>query len=382
MEKSEQIELAKKIELLVEKRMGSHYGFSHNGTDKTVTLKITSSEMKYINWANDFLKPFKLPRLRTMKNHGSGMKTTILINVSKISKESIEKIDMDHKKLIKEMGTRKNHQSFKPKPIERIEDNKEMSTPVVEKQKRSRKACPHYNYSKFLSNVLAFEGFDFKKEAFVRKDGGFLKVCSENTDVLKLVEQATNYYVGGKVACVFAGNDKNDTCVSFEHKGDNTLRTKYKYCSAPNFNSEDMEAEVLKRLNRVHTSRKYVVAQISVSRVKVVYNSINREDLIISLLEMGWKVTDESNGFLVLSSESKDTKKEDEVEFSENSEVDNYVEKYDIYEELCKLADSPDFSLLDDELQKEVLLKRDAFIRKKKVAEVSIYAKSLLDKLK
>ena len=80
-----------------------------------ILLKITSSEKKYINWANDFLKHFKLPRLRTMKNHGSGMKTTILINVSKISKESIEKIDMDHQKLIKEMGTRKNHQSLKPK---------------------------------------------------------------------------------------------------------------------------------------------------------------------------------------------------------------------------------------------------------------------------
>ena len=95
---------------------------------------------------------------------------------------------------------------------------------------------------------------------------------------------AQNEVNADKLAAIgfcYAGNDKNDTCVSFEHKGDNTLRTKYKYCSAPNFNSEDMEAEVLKRLNRVHTSRKYVVAQSSVSRVKVVYNSINREDLII-----------------------------------------------------------------------------------------------------
>lgn len=200
MDKIEQIELAKKLETLVEKRIGSHYGFEHRGTPKSVTLKITTSEVKYIRWAEKFLEPYKLPRKRMMKNHGSGMNTTILVDVSKIPEETKTKIENDFNTMLAEIA--KKSKNPRQRYIAKAEKEKlifaESEAVEVPKNKEERFSNPHFAYSRFISSVLKFEGRNFKDLEKI-KEGTMVKISSEDFQTIKILEQATNYYFGKRL---------------------------------------------------------------------------------------------------------------------------------------------------------------------------------------
>jgi len=379
MSKVEQIELAKKLEVLIEKRLGAHYGFSHNGTDSLVSLKIVTSEEKYIRWVKDFLKPYKLPTLRTKKNHGSGMKTTILINIPKISSETKTKIESDFSRITSALVKKKGKMlGVDKKPEQNPEQpNQELVVPAPTKIRRTKKECDHYAFSRFLSKVLAFEGLNFKDLSLTRCDKLF-RINSEDAEVLKLIAEASDYYFGKKVSCVVA--DNNGVGLSFERAGEECEQSqKFNFCYSPVVVDEK---DIERRLQRILPSRKYHLTQDG-EFVRVVFKSKKVDDLVLALLEMGWNISDPKNGFTVLPRFYKESNDSSQPEI--DAKVTEKVSKEDArevaFQELCTLVESEDFVLLDESLKKEVLDKKEEYLRLKRVEKVTAQARYLLEAL-
>lgn len=380
MSKVEQIELAKKLEVLIEKRLGGHYGFSHNGTDSLVSLKIVTSEEKYIRWVKDFLKPYKLPTLRTKKNHGSGMKTTVLINIPKIPSETKTKIESDFSRITSALVKKKGRIVGADKKSEQNQEqlNQEMIVPAQTKSRRTKKECDHYAFSRFISKVLAFEGLNFKDLSITRCDKLF-RINSEDAEVIKLIAEASDYYFGKKVSCVVA--DNKGVCLSFEGADEECEQSqKFNFCYSPVVVDEK---DIEKRLQRILPSRKYRLTQDG-KFVHVVFKSKKMEELMFALLEMSWNIKDNENGFTVFprfyEKPTNSSQPETKAEGAANQVIIQKIRE-DAFQELCALVESEDFVFLDESLKKEVLDKKEEYLRLKRVEKVTAQARYLLEAL-
>ncbi|NCU28564.1 MAG: hypothetical protein EOM85_02755 [Candidatus Moranbacteria bacterium] len=375
MSKVEQVKLAKKLEVLIEKNAGSHYKFEHSGTDMLVKLKITTSEEKYATQAGKFLEQYNLVFLSNKKNHGSGMKTTILINIPKMSPESKAKIEDDFNKITTALVKKKKVVDAPESEKAPEQAQKEEVSLLPKKIRRAKKECPHYAYSRYLSKVLSFEGYSFKELSLKHADKIFQISC-EDAEMIKIIAEATDYYFGKKISCVLAGN--KGICLSFEEAGEESAQSqKYYFCYSP---IEIEEKDIERRLKRVLKSNKYRL-ETDGPFVCVKFKSSKAEELIFSLMEMNWNIKESEGGFTVLPRFYKAPPVSDLLDKS-ISEVHEKVDKEDekdlIFQKLCELIESEDFNLLDDLLKERILQKKEDHLKFKRREEVTAYAENLL----
>jgi hypothetical protein len=376
MTKVEQTELAKKLEVLVEKRLGAHYGFSHKGTDSLITLKIVTSEEKYIRWVKDLLKPYNLPALRTRKNHGSGMKTTLLIDVSKISSETKTKIENDFKQISSVLAKkRRSIDSLKPEEkIVNVEQpqNETVISSSEKENRRPRKENPHRACLRYLLKVFSSEGLDFSKLNLSQENQTFrLSGGRDSIMMIKLASEVINYYFGDKVSCVLSDDNGPSLICSGWEETKNSQSKKYHFCPP---SPEMEEKDILSRLQRVLKSKKYLSSKDG-DGVCVQFKSNKRDDLFLALLEMGWNIKERKHGFIVYPLGYKEPS-------SENFGKGQEEVKEDAFNKLCELIESEDFNLLDEILKKKLLEKKEDFLKNKRREELSAYAESLLAVLK
>lgn len=339
--KTAQIKLSKKIEVLVEKRVGSYFSFSHNGTDTSVTLVISTSDERYIKRARTFLKNYKLPRRYTKKTHGSGMKNTILVNVSAIPEETKKMIEEDFGLIA--FG-------HKPKVTETISEDKVVKV-------RSRKDLTFYPFLRFLSSIFSFEGLDSSLVQKTRK-GSEIKIEADPYTI-DIVARATSYYFGEKVL----SQDRSFN-LNLDGKEICQIAKDFKF-TLPPVGGESVES-VLKRLCRVFLSRKYKVDKKE-SGYQVSLRSNKLDSMVLALLDMGWNIEEASGeGFFILTVKKK---------------VESTDSKEGVYQELISFSKSEDFELLESSLKEEVARKITEHEKALRAEGVKAYALSLLSKL-
>lgn len=380
-----------KVKDLLRANFGIKFGIKYQVNGKTLCMIVSKSDVvligRIINYLNSSLKIKERSEDKLNANHGA-TDGTIVINISMFSQASISLIDALHDRL----KPNQKKQNMKKLKDENLADN----SGQVESLDFKTPHCSKYEFAKYLKSVLRFEGLDTKAFS-IKKEGDNLKLCSKDPYVTRTAEEAINYYFGKQVANVYVGND--DHCISFLEANEQSAQAKrFSFCPAPEEKADMQDIE--RRLNRVFSSKKYVI-QKTKDGFDVNFQAKGLVELRFALLEMGWKIKDKDGGFSITVTRPAKILKDlipntkpahKPVQKTESTEQSHYPvltsvssdskesfkTKEEAFNKLCELIESEDFNLLDDLLKERVLQKKEDHLKSIRREEVTAYAKNLL----
>ena len=121
-------------------------------------------------------------------------------------------------------------------------------------------------------------------------------ISSEDHEVMKIVEKATDFYFGKNIAKT--ENVDNSIVVVFDckEKEQNALSKKFNFALPPR--EKDNIVNVYKKLCEVYPSKKYKVF-LEDEGFRVYFNDEKLTTLSESLSLMGWKIKEKESGFFI-----------------------------------------------------------------------------------
>lgn len=304
--RQEQIDtLGKKICLLLQEKYGTFFSSSYEGAGMVATLKIVSSDLKKIKWAKSYLKSsLKLGMKKVSKNHGSGIHTTILIDLSDVSADSAERIlsatqpvlkkaNDNKKEVLPVVGTEKlEHVS------ESVPEPEAAAIIILEEVVKIEKDHDLKSLISYITWMLKFEGVSSKSFLCDKmKEGEYCITCNSTDDAVK-VDTYLSWLVGDPSLVV---TEKKVVMVDYKKKikKEKSLE-RFRFCLPPSGRADS--EEIKRRLLRVSVGSRPSVSARSESKFMVSYVRSNFAEKVYSvLISMGWKVEALSKSSFIVS---------------------------------------------------------------------------------
>jgi len=286
MTEKDQDVLIKKIQMIVEKEIGSNFGFKTQGSNKSKMLVISGDQKTRITEvANLVAKDLKIKEHDCKKKHGSGMKRTVLILIPTVSEESVSLINKRHKLLLKKYGVKTGRKfEIPPVPVEEVKvEVPVQAEEMVASPKKRKQFDEKYVVSRYLSSVLRFEGLSFGELKYTDKSRDSFTIHCKEERTAEIIEKALLYYIGDQNSVVTS--DSFDVLADLS-KRVGTKNTKV-FCMMPGEDSTIEEVE--KRLLRVCSGSHPVVTTLESNLFKVSYSRAKTlADVFFAINKMSW----------------------------------------------------------------------------------------------
>lgn len=213
-DKMAQVELGKKISLILEDRIGHYFHPKNQGAGVVLNLKIavTNGNSKFVKMAKDFLKEEFSINLEKIKGHGAGSNEyTFIIKTAELTDASIVKIELMYQNLLlRKSGHKvvepKNQlsESGKTEPCEKeeVDEQAALISVVAHKREMSDTAKYRLALSRYLRPIMEMEGvipnqFPFDQDM---NDGGMITVRCQDYQFAIMIERSIAYYSEDLVA--------------------------------------------------------------------------------------------------------------------------------------------------------------------------------------
>jgi len=215
-DRMEQVELGKKISLILEDKIGNYFHPKNQGAGVVLNLKIAVSNgnAKFAKAAKDFLKKEFSINLEEIRGHGAGTNEyTFIIKTAELSKESISKIELMYQNILLRKSGRKVVE-----PVSTLSENGKVES-YVKKEKVAEKIAPNFaprfvsatatkremsesskyriSLSHYLRPIMKMEGvipnqFPFDQDLKDTK-GGMITVRCQDEEIAIMVERSIAY---------------------------------------------------------------------------------------------------------------------------------------------------------------------------------------------
>jgi hypothetical protein len=296
-----QVELGKKLCVLCEKEHGVNFSHEFQGSGPVVILKIAGSDPKLINKMRSYLwGVFKLTMEKPRKNHGRGMKATILVNLSEISQHSVDSITDAFRKAFNGEGVKKIQQIV-------VEDKsvlaviEEPTTEAVLPKRRIKKRDEgHYAITVAISSVFRFE--KLSPDFSCKKIGNLYEVLCSNKQVADSVEKILNWRINDSNLVV-----RNDNTFIVDYIGNKKENRRSTFCFPPIFGKnqepEQVVDDIKKRLMKINLNSRPIISFLKEGEFLVTYvKSVIAPKIYSIILSMGWNVKENNaNSFYIYS---------------------------------------------------------------------------------
>lgn len=384
MTRNEQVELGKKIQLLIEKKVGSSFSSKFQGGGRVAILKIAGSDTKYIQKIRDYIsKGLGLSLLNGSKNHGSGMKNTILINLSEIDSTGIQNINTLFKRFCNNL----------PKKKEFIQKEIDNDIPKIGEEEKNISKLVLFKkiISPFLRSAINFElkfidGPESNKKIFVfekkNEEDDYVTIRCITEEIGIKAEMSLYWFLGDPS---FVVRDSKDLLINFSEY-DFKKSVKKNFVLPPQINASLDEVE--KRLLRVRPGIKSKIKILKGLGFEISYIRGDFVPKIFSeISSMNWPVEMKDEHSFIVDCSLKQPKElvvEKEIEVavpfvSPNKETDNDAKKQALEEIKALFNNKEIFSKLEKQTQEEITdILKDIW----KKEDPNRYAKYLLSILK
>lgn len=415
LSREQQIALGKKITALVEKQIGPSFNSKYQGSGKVAILRIAASKLDMIKTArsyiqNDLSLEIQSSNPQNHKNHGSGMKRTILINLSEQKPETILKVESTFKLMLENGNLKKvapvvtasetsipDTDSLVEKTEKQlaIEATNHMNHKIHEMVEEDSKS-PMKSISLFLASLFSAEQDIMNplskdklkvRELFfygAEKDGYHALCCCDEVTAAK-IEKALQWFLGKNWALRLEDYDL-DVMVDLSKVEQKKKRVAgILYCFPPSYSASI--DEVLARVYRLSHDSKPEMGCIGNYSFEVSFGKKKMALKIFTYMQqMGWFVTlsEKEDRILIYTGDKKEFSPPSNSEVKEVIPVSNEREiiplvkcKEEALNEIEKIYKDPyTFSKLSKETQNRfVFVLKSAY----KEARPEEYAKSLLE---
>jgi hypothetical protein len=293
-----QVELGKKICVLCEKEYGVNFSHEFQGSGMVAILKMAGSDPKFITKIKVYLRgTFKLTLEEPRKNHGRGMKATILVNLSEISQDSVEIINDAFRKAFNGEGVKKIQQIVvEDKSVPAVIEEPTAEA-VLSKRRIKKRDEGHYAITVAISSVFRFE--KLSPDFSCKKTDNLYEVFCKNKQVADSVEKILNWRINPN----FVIRSENTFIVDYVGgKKDNRRST---FCFPPIFGKnqepEQVVDDIKKRLMKINLNSRPVVSFSKEGEFLVTYvKSVIAPKIYSIIISMGWNVKENNkNSFYV-----------------------------------------------------------------------------------
>lgn len=205
MERSEQIErIGKKICLIMgmDKNVGPalHHHYEGGGKVATLVLRASHGNKDLVDEASKILTDVLMLKLKDeQRNHGKGQIYTLIVPLSSVSEESLEKINSLTQEIIKkENSNGKVVRPEKPKKVEPCEkevaEQATLIPAVAHKREMSDASKYRLSLSRYLRPIMEMEGVipsQFPFDPIV--NGGMITIQCQNGEIAYMIEKSIAY---------------------------------------------------------------------------------------------------------------------------------------------------------------------------------------------
>lgn len=219
MAETQFMELGKKICLILSRHDGIedklHHSYQGGGKSTALKLVVSHGNEKYLKEAKKFLVKELGVTLEEEPHHGKGgWSNTILILLHNLSEDSLNKINVLSKAIIKKENSLKKKDLSVKKEEPMVIDNTLSSTePVVKKQGMSEMAKYRVALSRFLRPIMDSEGISPKDFPFTKESGVIVTVNCKTELIAKMIEMSISY--SSKDIAIREGNSVMVDCSKF-----------------------------------------------------------------------------------------------------------------------------------------------------------------------
>lgn len=308
MEKKLQLELYQKLKELIQVHVASNFGFKRQENGKTVLFLVENGNLAHLSKVSDYLKSLDVeeyPKTKIKHNHG-GTEGTVFVSLSKITKESIEKIELSYF-LMKEQKRQRNKPVKNGLAVKKTEEvvvtrgkvQEVILAPVVKEEaekvvstetKPQRKKRYSYRLLRgYLSDVLQYEGFSFD-DLTIKYFVGLCIFCTDNEEVRNLILHASAWYCrNSKAVAITKENGAFCVVVNLEDKQPAPKgRKKFGYCAAPK-SKEDLRT-VRCRIARILNHDNFYLKRINEGVFSLTFKDKKVLFLQMAMREMFWNI--------------------------------------------------------------------------------------------
>lgn len=319
LSREDQVELGRKIVVLVEKKFGpTFHSDTNEGAGVVAKLKITSDNLSLIKRSKSYLKSdfglvFHNPT-ENHKNHGRGNKHMILINLSEMSLNTIESIKSSFSALTNGNGKTKIIKTSVHQNENGSIDNNDGESSIFKRQYTPRNQSGKMKFSLTLSSFFSSEemivsgqpknqNFDFKS-LFIygsKKEENYQVLNCASEEIAENIEKIATWLIPNPDIL----RDKKIIMINLSGLNDLEEKPKAYFCLPPK--EDAVIDEVWRRFHRINKWIKPKKIEKFFDRFLVYFSRNSSTESMFDLTsKMGWNVDiDIANNCLVVKFSDK-----------------------------------------------------------------------------